>query len=55
MPADVETMFSVRVKPWHGIGTVVEESSAMGNSLPHMRWRRAIQCSLSVMKTEKRY
>lgn len=25
MPADVETMFSVRVKPWHGIGTVVEE------------------------------
>ena len=25
MPADVETMFFVRVKPWHGIGTVVEE------------------------------
>lgn len=24
MPAEVETMFSVRVKPWHGLGTVVE-------------------------------
>lgn len=24
MPANVETMFSARVKPWHGIGTVVE-------------------------------
>lgn len=24
MAAEVETMFSVRVKPWHGIGTVVE-------------------------------
>lgn len=25
MAAAVETMFSVRVKPWHGIGTIVEE------------------------------
>lgn len=25
MSSDVETMFSVRVKPWHGIGTVIEE------------------------------
>lgn len=25
MPADVENMFSVREKPWHGIGTIVEE------------------------------
>lgn len=25
MAAEVETMFSTRVKPWHGIGTVVEE------------------------------
>ena len=25
MSANVETMFSARVKPWHGIGTVVEE------------------------------
>ena len=25
MAANVETMFSARVKPWHGIGTVVEE------------------------------
>lgn len=25
MSSNVETMFSVRVKPWHGIGTVIEE------------------------------
>lgn len=25
MPAEVETMFSARVKPWHGLGTVVAE------------------------------
>ena len=25
MAAEVETMFSVRVKPWHGIGTIVED------------------------------
>lgn len=25
MAAEVETMFSARVKPWHGIGTVVAE------------------------------
>lgn len=25
MAANVETMFSVRVKPWHGIGTIVEK------------------------------
>lgn len=25
MPAAVETMFSVRVKPWHGLGTIVED------------------------------
>lgn len=26
MAAEVETMFSVRVKPWHGIGTVVQDA-----------------------------
>lgn len=25
MSAEVETMFSVRVKPWHGIGTIVKD------------------------------
>ena len=25
MSANVETMFSTRVKPWHGIGTVVAD------------------------------
>lgn len=25
MPANVETMFSTRVKPWHGIGTIVAD------------------------------
>lgn len=33
MPADVETMFSSRVKPWHGIGTVVEECPSSGEAL----------------------
>ena len=26
MAANVETMFSVRKKPWHGIGTVVQDA-----------------------------
>lgn len=26
MAAAVETMFSVRVKPWHGIGTIVQDA-----------------------------
>ncbi len=26
MAANVETMFSVREKPWHGIGTVVQDA-----------------------------
>lgn len=26
MAANVETMFSTRVKPWHGIGSIVEDS-----------------------------
>jgi hypothetical protein len=26
MPANVETMFSVREVPWHGLGTIVQEA-----------------------------
>lgn len=26
MAAEVETMFSVRERPWHGLGTIVEEA-----------------------------
>ena len=26
MPANVESMFSVREKPWHGLGTIVVEA-----------------------------
>ena len=26
MPANVETMFYVREKPWHGLGTEVQEA-----------------------------
>lgn len=28
MAANVETMFSVREKPWHGLGTIVAEDPA---------------------------
>lgn len=33
MAANVETMFSVREKPWHGLGTIVEEAPASAEAL----------------------
>ncbi|MBD5085063.1 MAG: DUF945 domain-containing protein [Clostridiales bacterium] len=33
MPANVETMFYVREKPWHGLGTRVEEAPTSGDAL----------------------
>ena len=33
MAAEVETMFSARVKPWHGIGTVVEDCQCSEDAL----------------------
>lgn len=33
MSAQVETMFSTRMKPWHGIGTVVEECPNSGEAI----------------------
>ena len=40
MAANVESMFSVREKPWHGIGTVVMEapSSAQALKLAGLDW-----------------
>ena len=33
MSANVETMFSVREKPWHGLGTIVEEAPTSAEAL----------------------
>lgn len=33
MAANVETMFSVREKPWHGLGTIVAEAPTSGDAL----------------------
>lgn len=33
MAANVETMFSVREKPWHGLGTVIMEAPTSGDAL----------------------
>ena len=33
MAANVETMFSVREKPWHGLGTVVAEAPGSKEAL----------------------
>ena len=33
MAANVETMFSVREKPWHGLGTIVAEAPASADAL----------------------
>ena len=33
MAANVETMFSVREKPWHGLGTIVAEAPDSGSAL----------------------
>jgi len=33
MPANVETMFYVRVAPWHGIGTCVESALSSKEAL----------------------
>ena len=33
MAANVETMFSVREKPWHGLGTIVAEAPTSQEAL----------------------
>ena len=33
MPANVETMFSVREVPWHGLGTIVQEAPTSKDAL----------------------
>ena len=41
MAANVETMFSVRETPWHGLGTIVAEAvdSASALSLSGLDWK----------------
>lgn len=40
MSAEVESMFSVREKPWHGLGTIIDEavSSAQALELAGLNW-----------------
>ena len=33
MAANVETMFSVREKPWHGLGTIVKEAPTSADAI----------------------
>lgn len=33
MAANVETMFSVREKPWHGLGTIVMDAPTSADAL----------------------
>lgn len=37
MAANVETMFSTREKPWHGLGSIVAEAPTSGDT-----YKRAI-------------
>ena len=41
MAANVESMFSVRVKPWHGLGTIVSEAPTSIDALTcaSLDWR----------------
>lgn len=54
MAANVETMFSVREKPWHGLGTVVSEApkSAEALRLAGLDWK-VIQASIYTNQGEK--
>ena len=36
MAANVETMFYTRTKPWHGLGTMVEEAPTSGAAFPRL-------------------
>ena len=38
MAANVETMFYTRTKPWHGLGTMVEEAPTSGAALELAVW-----------------
>lgn len=41
MPANVETMFYIREKPWHGLGTEVQEAPTSADALAYagLDWR----------------
>ena len=38
MPANVETMFSVRETPWHGLGRIVMDAPASREALNWLVW-----------------
>ena len=52
MAANVETMFSVREKPWHGLGVVVEDapSSKDALNLAGLDWRVVQKPLLKVIR-----
>ena len=35
MPANVETMFSVREKPWHGLGQIIDEAPTSRDAIEY--------------------
>lgn len=55
MPADVESMFSVREVPWHGFGTIVEEQLTAEEALKASGLDWTVEKSPVYVKTGERY
>ena len=53
MPANVETMFSVRETPWHGLGRIIMDAPASREALElaglDCRWKAAISIPARVL------
>lgn len=53
MPANVETMFSVRETPWHGLGRIIMDAPASREALNWPawigRWRAVISILVQVL------
>ena len=53
MPANVETMFSVRETPWHGLGRIVMDATASREALELAvwigRWKAVISIPTQVL------
>lgn len=54
MAANVETMFSVREKPWHGLGTIVADAPTSSDALrlAGLDWK-VVQTSIYTKRSEK--